>query len=233
MQNHLKNILLLFSLAFLASCKKESIDEIKPIVVENPTLDSAASYKMIITGTWKMPQHTVPVANHFTQFIGMVHSDSSVLYKVGSLASLGVENVAEVGNTTVLKTEMDNMIATGKALNKFFITLSSITASDTTIIQLNIQHSKISFVSMIAPSPDWFVGLESYGLIQNGKWVKDITIPIFGYDAGTEDADVFGYNNPATVPQQPISLMTPSNASVIANGNSTIAPFAMVRLIKL
>lgn len=232
MQNHIKNLLLLFPLAFLFSCKKERVEEIKPMD-ENVSLDSSVTYKMIITGTWKMPQHTVPVNNHFTQFIGMVHSDSSALYKLGALASLGVENVAEVGNSTALKTEMDNMIAAGKALNKFFVTLSTITASDTTTIQLNIKHFKISFVSMIAPSPDWFAGIESYGLIQNGKWVKDITLPVWGYDAGTEDADVFGYNNPATVPQQPISLMTPANASVIANGNSTIAPFAMVRFVKL
>jgi Spondin_N len=86
---------------------------------------------------------------------------------------------------------------------------------------------------MIAPSPDWFVGIDSYNLIQNGKWINDITIPVYGYDAGTEDGDVFGYANPATVPQQPINLMTPTNASVIANGNIVIAPFARVRFVKL
>jgi Spondin_N len=213
------------------SCKKENTIEPDKIA-ETAKIDSIASYKIYITGTWAMPQHTIPTNKHFTQFVGLIHSDSCSVYKLGSLATLGVENVAEVGNSTVLKTEMDSYISSGKALNKFFITPTGITGIDSTTILVNIKNSRISFESMIAPSPDWFVGIDSYNLIQNGKWVTDITIPVYGYDAGTEDGDVFGYANPATVPQQPISLMTPANASVIANGNTVIAPFASLRIVK-
>jgi predicted small secreted protein len=214
----------------LVSCKKENIVESETIVT---VIDSTASYKIIITGSWAMPQHVIPPSVHFTQFIGLIHSNECSVYKLGALASKGVENVAEVGNSTVLKKEMDSLIAANKALSKFFLTIPGIIGKDSTNISVNIKNYRLSFESMLAPTPDWFVGIDSYNLIQNGKWIDDVTIPVYGYDAGTEDGDVFGYANPATVPQQPISLMTPANASVIANGNLMIAPFASVRFVKL
>jgi Spondin_N len=222
---------LLFSI-ILFSCKKDTVSE----VIETPSvikIDSTASYKLIITGTWASPQHTIPVTEHFTQFIGLIHSSECNVYKAGTLASKGVENVAEIGSSTVLKREMDSLITLNKALSKFYLTIQGIIGKDSTTINVNIKNNKISFESMIAPSPDWFVGIDSYDLIQNGKWITEMTVPIYGYDAGTEDGDVFGYANPATVPQQPISLMTPANASVIANGNLVIAPFASLRIVKL
>jgi hypothetical protein len=232
MKNIFFTIAIIYACIGISSCSKQNT--IEPIeIIEIQKLDSSASYKVYITGTWTMPQHTIPINKHFTQFVGLIHGDSCAVYKLGSLATLGVENVAEVGNSSALKAEMDNYIAAGKALSKFFITLPNIVGTDSTIINVNIKNSRISFESMLAPTPDWFVGIDSYNLIQNNKWVSDITIPVYGYDAGTEDGDVFGYANPATVPQQPISLMTPANASVIANGNAAIAPFASVRFVKL
>jgi hypothetical protein len=215
----------------LTSCKKDNANE----VIEIPSaikIDSTASYKIIITGTWASPQHTIPATEHFTQFIGLIHSSECSVFKVGALASNGVENVAEVGSSTILKREMDSLISLNKALSKFYLTIPGIKGKDSTTLNVNVKNSKISFESMIAPSPDWFVGIDSYNLIQNGKWITDITVPLYGYDAGTEDGDVFGYANPSTVPQQGIALMTPANASVIANGNATIAPFATMRLVK-
>lgn len=225
-------LLLLLTSISMVSCKKDAAQELVN-EINNPQIDSSASYKIIITGTWKMPQHVVPASDHFSDFVGLVHSDACMLYKLGTLASKGAEDIAERGNAIEINKEMDAYINANKALSKFLITLTSITAKDSTTINATIKNSRISFESMIAPSPDWFVGIDSYNLIQSGKWITDITLPIYGYDAGTEEGDVFGYANPATVPQQPISLMTPANASVITNGNATIAPFATVRFIKM
>ena len=83
---------------------------------------------------------------------------------------------------------------------------------------------------MIAPSPDWFIGINSVSLYRNREWLKDTTIQLQVYDAGTEEGDIFGYNNPASVPQQPIQLLTPAKAMVLANGNISLAPIAQVRI---
>ncbi len=87
--------------------------------------------------------------------------------------------------------------------------------------------------SMIAPSPDWFIGLSKLNLYAHKKWVADTTVQLFVYDAGTEDGDVFGYSNPPTLPQQPVKLLDASSATVLANGNSSLKAIAEVRLRKL
>ena len=220
--------------ALLSACNKANNAVVasisnKPVILD---IDSAATYKITIEGTWQMPQHTVPAGNHFTNFIGMIHDSSTAVFTMGKPATLGVENIAEVGNATELFKEINNKIIAEKAAGIFNVVLPSITSTVTTSVNFSTKYSLISLVSMIAPSPDWFIGVQNFNLIQNGKWINDVYVNAFGYDAGTEDRDVFGYNNAATLPQQNISYLTPLNASVIANGNSMIAPFIRVRFLK-
>lgn len=85
---------------------------------------------------------------------------------------------------------------------------------------------------MLGPTPDWFVGVSGIRLYNNNKWVADTVINLYPYDAGTEDGDIFGYNNPATIPQQDIHLLQPFGAMVLANGNASLAPIATARFIK-
>ena len=220
-------------IGFIYSCKKNIDEEVIPSSIKPAVLiDSLATYKITITGIWQTPQLAVPAGNHFTKFIGMIHDNGTAIFKIGEPATLGVENVAEVGNSTELIKEINSKIATGKASGSFIVTLPNIMGTGTAILNVSAKHALISFESMIAPTPDWFVGLESYNLIQNGNWVNDVTVNAVGYDAGTEEGDVFGYNNPPTSPQQNISFLTPVNASVIANGNPTVGAFVTVRFVK-
>ena len=85
---------------------------------------------------------------------------------------------------------------------------------------------------MIAPSPDWFMGLHDVNLFKNNHWVSDTTINLLVYDAGTEEGDVFGYNNPDTSPQEPVALLTATNASVLANSNPFIGAIGTVRFVR-
>jgi hypothetical protein len=56
---------------------------------------------------------------------------------------------------------------------------------------------------------------------------------LYVYDAGTEDGDVFGYNNPGTIPQQPINLLDAAKGTVLANGSNSLKPIATVRFTRL
>ncbi|MDP9229794.1 MAG: spondin domain-containing protein [Bacteroidota bacterium] len=213
----------ILSIVFLISCEKEE---------NNIPEFSEASYKVTITGKWQSPQFVVPSGVHFTTFAGMVHNENAFLWKPGQLASLGVENVAETGNTTALFKEIDSIIAKQNADTAFAISAPSATGTTTGYIYPNSNYSFISFESMIAPSPDWFVGLNGFDLYKNNQWISDTLINLFVYDAGTEEGDVFGYNNPPTSPQQNIELLTSAKATVLANGNSSLAPIATVRFTK-
>lgn len=191
-----------------------------------------ATYKIEITGQWKSPAFVVPSGVHFTTFIGMVHNSNTFLWNVGRLSSTGVENVAESGNTTALFTEIDSGIAKKNAIASFFIPAPSAEGASSRNIYSNNNYSLISFESMIAPSPDWFVGLSGFNLFNNNQWIADTLLNSYVYDAGTEDGDIFGYNNPSTSPQQNIELLTVGKATVLANGNAFLAAIATVGITK-
>ena len=221
----MKFLFFLFCISALFSCKKT---EVQP-----PLIFSEASYKMTIAMNWTSPQFGVPAGAHVTTLIGMTHSKDTFLWKENVLATPGLEDVAEVGNTIKMNAELDAIIGMNKAGSKFQIPAPANTGIAETTVNPNTVFSNISFASMIAPSPDWFMGISNVSLLQNNKWLDSLTLHIKVYDAGTEEGDVFGYNNPSTIPQQPVSLLTPANGSVMANGNTSIVPIATIRFIKI
>jgi hypothetical protein len=125
------------------------------------------------------------------------------------------------------------MVTAQKALSVFLFLQADVTATKTDTLTVNTNNSLISLASMIAPTPDWFIGVSNFNCIDNNKWIDEITIPLKVYDAGTEDGDVFGYNNPATIPQQPIHLLSANNATVLANGNATLPPIAFIKFKRI
>ena len=193
---------------------------------------SEARYTVTITGKWKSPEFTVPGGAHFTTFIGMTHNNNASLWKENEKASPGIEVLAETGGGGPLLAEIDSMVAAKTALSLILFVAPSATASATVNFNCNSNYPGISFASMLGPTPDWFVGVSGIRLYNNNKWVADTVINLYPYDAGTEDGDIFGYNNPATIPQQDIHLLQPFGAMVLANGNASLAPIATARFIK-
>jgi len=163
----------------------------------------------------------------------MVHSKDTFLWKEGSLATPGLEDVAEIGNGTKMAAEIDAIIQKNKALYQFTATAPPVTGSTDLTVNLSTAFPCVSFASMIAPSPDWFMGISNVNFIENNMWVDSLVLQVRVYDAGTEEGDVFGYNNPSTVPQQLVMILTPAKGSVLANGNSSIPAIATVRFKKI
>lgn len=207
----------------LLSCNKDEVES---------TDFSEARYRIIITGKWASPDFTVPANAHYTPFTGMVHNSQAFIWRPGYNASPGTESVAETGNTVPLLPEIDSMVAAKNAISLFAFIPPAITAQDGVNIYCNSNFSYVSFLSMLGPTPDWFIGISSLNLYSNKQWVSDTAINLYPFDAGTEDGDVFGYNNPPTVPQQPVHLLAANQATVLANGNPVLAPIATVRFVR-
>lgn len=215
-------LLLPLILLSLFSCKKESPD----------TDFSEARYKITITGEWKTPGFTVPGGAHYTTFIGMVHNNSAVLWKDQVFASPGMEVLAETGGGGPILGEIDSLVAAKQALSLVLFVAPPASGSSEVNIYCNSNYRVISFASMLGPTPDWFVGVSGIELFKNRQWIADTTLQLYAYDAGTEQGDVFGYSNPPTVPQEPIHILQASQATVLANGNTMLAPIATARFIR-
>ena len=219
----MRSVFIALCSVLLFACKKEEV------AANN---FSEASYQLTFTGLWTNPQLAVPPSAHFTFFSGMVHNNKASLWQEGQPSSPGIEAVAETGSQYPLFTEVDSMIAKKSAMAQINIPPCPPNGFISRTVYCNSHFSYFSFASMIAPSPDWFIGVTNLNLYRNDQWLADTTIQLYVYDAGTEEGDVFAYNNPATLPQQPIQLLTSAKGTVLANGNPSLAPIARLRITK-
>ena len=142
---------------------------------------------------------------HFTTVIGAVHNSSVTYWRSDGMATSGVENVAEFGTTGAFRSEIN---ASGN--NKLSIIQESPGSgpegSNTFGIAVTSDYPLVTLLSMIGPSPDWFVGISGLSLLDgNGNWRAERVVNLYPYDAGTEEGEEFTLSNPATNPQEPIT----------------------------
>ena len=160
-----------------------------------------ATYTMTFEGLWTVEDITdagMPGGAHFTEVVGATHNSGTTIWVSGGRASAGVENVAELGSVGTLLNEIGRnanagvVVRAGSSFNA-----PTQTVSGTFTITAN--HPLVSVLSMVAPSPDWFVGVSSLRLYDNG-W-RNRVVDLYPYDAGTEQGSGWSLSNPATIPQ--------------------------------
>jgi hypothetical protein len=170
---------------------------------------SAVEYEVTFNATWSSATHpnAYPDGAHFSPLIGGTHNDEVRIWEDGGFATLGIERMAEQGRTTPLDEEIKAAIADGTAFS--LITGGGIgsPASTTTTFQITETHPLVTLVTMIAPSPDWFVGVSGLNLYENGEWAPALTTELYGYDSGTDSGPDFRSANADTQPREPISLL--------------------------
>jgi len=181
-----------------------------------------ATYTVTFTSTWSAVTHpgaSFPTNAHFSPLIGATHNLSATFWLSGTLAAPGIEQMAETGATNRLRDEFAAAGATvreivdgaGLGTSPGQVTIPTFTASQS--------HPLITLVTMIAPSPDWFVGVHDLALRdEQGAWLDEIVITLYPYDAGSDDgADYTAADiEPATHhPITQISSQAPFSAAPI------------------
>lgn len=174
-------------------------------------LDAEASYQVTFESFWSEATHPYEfpgLSAHYSGLIGATHKSDFILWKTGQVASPGIESMAETGSKTPLNSEISVAIAAGEA--EFLLSGGGISRSPGNVT-LNFDVSRefpfVSLVSMIAPSPDWFVGVSGLSLIRNGQWLDQLEVLLFAYDAGTDSGSEYTSPNSDTQPQTPISQL--------------------------
>ena len=181
---------------------------------ESPSDASASpvTYEVTFDSTWSPTSHPTdyPSSAHYSRLVGTTHNDTITLWREGDLATNGIRLVAEFGANSTLESEVNAHIANGDAYS--WIYGSSLWPGVGQIIhEFDTDATKpyVSLVSMIAPSPDWIVGVDSLDLQDaSGEWIQTITLDAFPYDAGTDSGMSYGSGNAPTVPYEPIANIT-------------------------
>lgn len=178
--------------------------------------EETATFRLTITSNWNQVDHlSVPGSAHFSPVVVASHNSNYSVFAPGSKATSGFELVAEIGNASRLRREIRDEMRKGNVgdlvvTSNQFVLQEPVQTLDITVSK---DHPYISLVSMIAPSPDWVIGIASTKLYtkEAGFCETIITKDLFAYDAGTEEGDFggnFSLNNSATSPIESLSLLT-------------------------
>ncbi|EDV98079.1 GH22917 [Drosophila grimshawi] len=99
-------------------------------------------------------------------------------------------------------------------------------------------HSLVSLMTRIVPSPDWFVGVDSFELCVGGSWIDTVTVELDPLDAGTDNGFTFTAPNWPTAPQGVIYRITSRYPAHPAGSfyypkSKRLPPIATFQFIKL
>lgn len=190
--------------------------ESQQIIEETVVVEQNAVFEVTVTSNWR--QNTFPTnypSNaHYSPVTGLTHNGQARLFQIDELASEGIIDMAETGRTSVLQDEISTIQNLGGS--NYMITESGISINDNQVtftFEASIDFPLLSLVSMIAPSPDWFIGVDSLPLFENETWLDEIKLELSVYDAGSDSGMQFNSINNETDPRQTIRLLTSERTS--------------------
>ncbi len=165
---------------------------------------SEATYSVTFRGLWTtaVTSGGLPGSAHFTRLIGGVHNAGVTFLREGGRATAGVEFMAELGGTSTLANEVRAAAPDALAVLLGSGNIRPTGSSTIDSVMLTTDHPRVTLLTMIAPSPDWFVGVSGLSLLdEQGEWMASLTVNLYPWDAGTEGGTEFSLSNPATTPQ--------------------------------
>ena len=172
----------------------------------DPTVEvhSEATYSVSFRGLWttSVTSGGLPGGAHFTRLIGGVHNAGVTFLRDGGRASAGVEFMAELGGTSTLANQVRAAEPDALAVLLGSGNIGPTGSSTIDSVALTTDHPRVTLLTMIAPSPDWFVGVSGLSLLDaQGEWTASLTVNLYPWDAGTEEGTEFSLSNPETRPQ--------------------------------
>ena len=195
------------------------------------------TYSCTFTNNWSGANHPVnyPSNAHWSPPVIAAHSRRYTMWEPNTLAMEGVKLVAETGGTSTLLSEIEtaqekrvagDMVKGDVTFNR---EIQSQIFSDITLTPV---FDRMSSITMIAPSPDWFTGFYNINPVDKSSkfWLKSFEVVTYPWDAGTKKGNTFSGDNSAENPHVPISQFTKDtvpNTGVLSNSERTeVLPMA-------
>ena len=206
-----KIILALGVLISLQACKKDKFEQFSVV------------YEVEFVSGWSASTHPTDFPNdaHFSPFIVTSHLASQRLFLPGFNADIGVQNLAETGNTDEINLELDRWLNTSLAVDKGKGGRFD-SPGNSNKVQLGVRegYSTVTALSMIAPSPDWFVATTTN--LQDpidGLWYDEVISYVATYDAGTDSGSSFNSPDEVSDPVESVSFL---DVGPLTEGTDTV-----------
>ncbi|MBC8067634.1 MAG: spondin domain-containing protein [Deltaproteobacteria bacterium] len=195
-------------------------------------------YQLVVDNIWTLENHpgALPDEAHFSWLGGATHDAGVSFWQVGELASPGIVQMAEIGATQILMTEVQPAIDDGHAdqaleWQQWFCPVGTdvaVCGEDTVEIEVHIDHPLLTLVSMLGPSPDWFIGVSGLDMHEGGTWVERLVVDLRPYDGGTRSDMDFTMNGALQQPPEPISIITAESGQLVGPGSLGTMTFTRI-----
>ena len=196
--------------AFVAAVSAGCSDLTGPDMTDAGTAPASqtARYRVRFESRWSASTHPLdfPSDAHFSRLVGANHAAGVSFWRAGLLATPGIQAMAERGRVTPLDTEVMSAIAAGTAEAVFTGPALDQTPDAVSMeVTASQRFPLLTLVTMVAPSPDWFVGVAGLPLFDNGQWVAERRVDLEAWDAGTDSGQSFSSPDQVTAPFVPIT----------------------------
>lgn len=191
--------------------------------------DETARYIVSIENTWSEVTHpdAFPDAAHFSWVGGATHNERVSFWDVGEVASPAVVEMAETGVTEMLVQEAMDSVAAGRVYSVidqrhwFCPEAVEVTSCGPMSfeVEMHADFPLVSLVTMLGPSPDWFVGVSGLALRDDENWIETIQYDLYPYDGGTRSANAFALRGPLNEPPEPITHITHESGQLITEAS--------------
>ena len=181
---------------------------------------TSATYGVTFRATWNATSHgdspPFPSGAHFSRVVGTTHVEEASFWSGGGIATDGIEIMAETGAVDALCDEVQAEVGSGRAGGCIRGQQASFRSPGTVTLSFDVDEEFpfLTLVSMIAPSPDWFVGVDGISLREGECWAPRIEMDLVGYDAGTDSGATFTAPNADVTPHEPIGPIEALPANV-------------------
>lgn len=179
-----------------------------PPAVEPPA--ATVRYVVVFDALWSARTHPTdfPSNPHFSPMVGATHNDTIRFWSLGARASDGIKRMAEQGLTNPLDVDVRTAIGAGAAQHLLLGGGIGVSPGQVSLeFDATVDHPLVTLVSMIAPSPDWFVGVSALPLLRNGQWIDEVRVELLPYDAGTDSGTTYASPDLETSPRGAIALL--------------------------
>lgn len=177
-----------------------------------PTPENEAVYEITFDAVWSEGTHPDGYISsaHFSPFIAYNHdlASEAEIFADGKTSTPGVKLMAETGQTSILEEEINTLIDDYYAYSYTKGARIDSPGSNSATLSVSSDFRHLTLVSMIAPSPDWFVSALNVSLVEDGKWIDEITLDTTNWDAGTDSGPELDSADQATTPAENIAILS-------------------------
>ncbi len=190
---------------YLTGCAtRKTLSILVTLAIASVGYSQVATYNVTFDSHWNPTDHPYAAGAHFSPLIGGLHDDTVSFWEPGGLATPGIERVAETGSIVTFRNEV---LAAGSAAEVIFGNAVDADNETTVTLEVDIARPLMTLITMVAPSPDWFVGTHGLDLHSGGNWIDSLHLDLAVYDAGTDSGPALTSPNADTSPAEPIHVL--------------------------